>query len=61
MHCGSCALLVDDVLTDVDGVASTETSMRRGRTVVRIDPDRCKPEALVSAVAELGYTATLAD
>ncbi|WP_419503913.1 cation transporter [Lentzea aerocolonigenes] len=25
MHCGSCALLIDDVLEDLPGVLSTQT------------------------------------
>lgn len=57
MHCGSCAVLVDDVLEDLPGVRSTATSVTRGRSVVELDPAGATPADVVAAVAELGYTA----
>jgi copper chaperone CopZ len=57
MHCASCALLIDDALEDVPGVLRAETRLRQGRTTVEVDPDQCRPEQLVAAVADAGYTA----
>jgi copper chaperone CopZ len=58
MHCGSCALLIGDVLEDLSGVRSTATSMKRGRTVVEVDPDGCGPPDIIAAIAGLGYQAS---
>jgi copper chaperone len=59
MHCGSCALLIDDALEDLPGVVSTQTSVKQGRSVVELEPAVCRPEEVVAAVGELGYTAHL--
>jgi copper chaperone len=59
MHCASCALLVDDVLADLPGVAHVETSRRRERSIVGLDPAATTPQDVVAAIQELGYTARL--
>ncbi|MGQ0481164.1 MAG: heavy-metal-associated domain-containing protein [Pseudonocardia sp.] len=59
MHCGSCALLVDDALEELPGVLASQTSVKRGSSVVEVDPGRCVPEEIVAAVTGLGYTARL--
>lgn len=58
MHCGSCALLIDDALADLPGIRSTHTSMRQGRNTVELDPARCTPSDVLAAIGELGYTAS---
>lgn len=57
MHCGSCALLIDDVLEDLPGLRSTQTSMKRARTVVELGSGGATPADVIAAVRELGYTA----
>ncbi len=57
MHCGSCAVLIDDILTDLDGVVFTQTSMKSGCAVVRIDPDRCTTSEVLATIARAGYRA----
>ena len=57
MHCGSCAMLIDDALEDVPGVISTRTSVKGGRTVVELDPDRVDAEDVVATITQLGYQA----
>ena len=57
MHCGSCALLIDDVLEDLPGVRSTRTTMKRGRSTVELDLTLTSPEDVIRAVGELGYRA----
>lgn len=56
MHCGSCAMLVDDALEDLPGVRSTRTSVKQGRSVVELDP-ACSPGDVIAVVVELGYSA----
>lgn len=57
MHCGSCALLIDDVLEDLPGVLTTSTSVKQAITVVEVDPTRCAPDDVVGAIREAGYRA----
>lgn len=57
MHCGSCSLLIDDTLEDLPGVKDTRTSVKDGRSVVRLDTTQSAPGEVVAAIAELGYRA----
>ncbi|SHF80705.1 heavy-metal-associated domain-containing protein [Streptoalloteichus hindustanus] len=59
MRCGSCALLIDDVLEDLPGVTDPRTSARRGRTTLLLDTTRTTPEQVIAAIASAGYTAHL--
>jgi copper chaperone len=59
MHCASCGILVDDSVEELDGVVSSTTSVRGGRTTVVLDPARCDPKSVLAAVADAGYTAHL--
>ena len=61
MHCGSCALLIDDTLEDLPGVHSTQTTMKKGRSTVQLDLTRTSPEDVISAIEELGYHAVPQD
>jgi copper chaperone len=56
MHCGSCALLIDDALEDLPGVRNTRTSVKQRCSVVEVDPTACSVEAVIAAIRELGYT-----
>lgn len=60
MHCASCGMLIDDTLEDLPGVRASATSQRKGRSVVEVDPLVCSPAEVIAAIAEAGYTATLA-
>lgn len=58
MHCGSCALLIDDTLEDLPGVRITHTTLKDGRGTVELDITQTSPQEVVSAIEELGYRAT---
>ncbi|MBE1575391.1 heavy-metal-associated domain-containing protein [Amycolatopsis roodepoortensis] len=58
MHCGSCALLVDDALEDLPGVLSTQTTVKKGISTVELDSDRSSVEDVVEAIEGLGYRAS---
>jgi len=57
MHCGSCALLIDDALEDVPGVISTRTSVKGSRTVVELETGQARIEDVVATITQLGYQA----
>lgn len=58
MHCGSCALLIDDALEDLPGVRSTQTTMKQGRSTVELDASLSSPGDVIAAIEELGYRAS---
>lgn len=57
MHCGSCALLIDDVLHDLPGVRDAHTSATKHQTTVELDTTHTSPDDVISAIAEAGYRA----
>lgn len=59
MHCGSCALLIDDALDDLPGVRTTQTTIKGKRSAVELDESQTGPADVISAIEELGYEATL--
>ncbi|AWK76809.1 heavy metal transporter (plasmid) [Rhodococcus oxybenzonivorans] len=48
MHCGSCALLIDDALDDLPGVRHTWTT--KGCTVVALDLHHHSPTDVVDTI-----------
>jgi copper chaperone len=57
MTCGHCVMSVQKALAAVPGVeGSVEVTLKPGQAVVAGAPS---PDALIAAVAEEGYTATL--
>jgi copper chaperone CopZ len=58
MHCGSCAIGIQMIATQMEGVKSAEVSYEGKTGVFEIEPDKVSKEQLVAAIAELGYTAT---
>jgi len=58
MHCGSCAMLIDMTLRDVEGVSLARTDHTSGETVVTYDDDLVSVDALVEAVRGVGYEAS---
>jgi copper chaperone len=61
MHCGSCALLIDETLQDLPGVRDATTSRRKGQSTVRLEPNHRMREDVVKDVLDtitsLGYRA----
>ena len=60
MHCASCGLLIDDIVEDLPGVASSATDVRAGRTTVTVaDGAAIDPVGITEAISEAGYAARL--
>jgi Cu+-exporting ATPase len=59
MHCGSCGMLIDDTLADLDGVLTSTTSFRTRTSVVEVDGGRVEADLVIAAIGEAGYTARL--
>ncbi len=58
MTCSSCANRVERRLNEIDGVEAT-VNFATERATVSFDPGQVEPEALLEAVGETGYTASL--
>lgn len=58
MHCASCGILVDDCLEDVEGVVTSQTSMKTGQCVAVVTESVTDADVL-AAVVEAGYTGTI--
>ncbi|MCE7004576.1 heavy-metal-associated domain-containing protein [Kibdelosporangium philippinense] len=61
MHCGSCALLIDDALEDLPGVGTTQTTVKQGRCTVELDADLSGSQDVIAVIEELGYRAVRCD
>jgi len=59
MHCGDCSTKVTKALTDIDGVKAAAVDYQTGETVIAIDDSKTNSEALIKAIADTGFTATL--
>lgn len=57
MYCAACAGVIEDALARVPGVEEARVSAATQRALVRWDPARTRPSALVTAVRAAGYDA----
>ena len=60
MHCGSCAMTIDEELEELEGVAEAKTSYRKQTTEVMFDENRIDLNAIESAIRTLGYEPVVA-
>jgi len=59
MHCASCVARIEQALKQVPGVHTASVNLATQKAVVEADPGRATGEALVHAVEQAGYGATL--
>ena len=59
MTCNGCVASVTKILQGVDGVASAEVSLADKRAEVAFDATKTSVEALIAAVEDGGYDASL--
>ena len=57
--CGSCAGATKMALKKLDGVTDVKTDAEKMQAVVGYDDSKVTPDAIVAAVAKLGYKATV--
>lgn len=57
MHCGSCAIGIQMITSQLDGVSASEVSYENKKGVFEFDESKVSKDAIVKAIAELGYTA----
>lgn len=57
MHCGSCAVAINMLLTNKKGVFKVEVDFDAKKAEIEYDPERVKIPELVEAIEEIGYHA----
>ncbi|MEK7542646.1 MAG: heavy-metal-associated domain-containing protein [Patescibacteria group bacterium] len=58
MHCGSCAVGIQMLTTQMDGVKSAEVSYEGKKGTFEFDPAKVTKDQIVKSIAELGYQAS---
>lgn len=56
MHCGSCAMNIDNSLEDIPGVISAKTNYAKGETEIVFQPGQSVAAPAKKAIEALGYT-----
>lgn len=58
MTCGGCAISIEQVLKNTDGVEDVSVSFERGQVVVKYDDRKATASKLRAAVKSIGYGAS---
>lgn len=58
MHCGSCAVGIQMLVSQMDGVKNVEVSYEGKKGTFEFDSAKTTKDQIVKAIAELGYTAS---
>ena len=57
MHCGSCAIGIQMLVSQMDGVSSASADYDKKKAWVEFDPAKTNKDAIIKAIEELGYKA----
>ena len=58
MHCGSCAVGIQMLTSQMDGVKSAEVSYDGKKGTFEFDSTKVTKDQIVKSIAELGYRAS---
>ncbi len=58
MHCGSCALGIQMLVSQIDGVSQTTVDYEGKKGTVEFDSAKTNKEAIVKEISVLGYQAS---
>jgi copper chaperone CopZ len=56
MHCISCAISIEGVLEDTEGVHEAKTNYARSECHVEYDEKKVKPRQIIKHIKETGYS-----
>jgi copper chaperone CopZ len=60
MTCSNCAMKIESLEDDLEGVKQINVSYHRQQMVIEYDETRLTEEQIIAAVGKKGYTATVA-
>jgi len=55
MHCGACAIGIQMLVSQMDGVKSAEVSYEGKKGTFEFDPAKATKEQIFKSIEELGY------
>ena len=55
MHCSACAMRIESIEDDLEGVRSVKASYQKARMEVEFDETRVSEAAIMEAVKKKGY------
>lgn len=58
MHCGACSIGIQMLVSQMDGVGKVEVSYEGKEGMFEFDPAKTSKDAIIKAIAELGYVAS---
>ncbi len=58
MHCGACAVGIQMLVSQMDGVKSVSVDYEGKKGEFEFDPAKVTKEQIVKSIAELGYSAS---
>ena len=58
MHCGACAIGIQMLTSQMEGVKSAQVSYEGKQGTFEFDPTKTSKQAIIKAIAELGYIAS---
>ena len=58
MHCGSCAVGIQMLVSGLDGVSSAQVDYGGKKGVFEFDSSKISKEKIIKAIEELGYKAS---
>ncbi len=56
MKCGSCQLLVEEALAELQGVTNADVSFRNGCVTVEYEPDTVSLATIKEVIEQQGFT-----
>lgn len=57
MHCGSCAVGIQMIVSGMDGVKSAEVSYEGKKGTFEFDSSKATKEQIIKSIEDLGYKA----
>ena len=58
MHCGACAVGIQMLTSQMDGVSSATVNYEGKKGEFEFDPAKVTKDQIIKSIAELGYTAS---
>ena len=55
MHCTSCALNIDDLLEETEGIFSSNTSYAKSKTKIEYNSEKINTKKILQLIKEVGY------
>jgi len=55
MHCVGCETIIEDTLSEIEGVKSAQVDYTKEEVVIEFDPERAGLKSIIKAIENRGY------